>query len=109
MKKLPSVSRELSVFRLMMMTMKERRRYKSDGCAGFLRVCLVCLVERNQPNQQNKPNQLDEPEAGSEPFKSSKFFVTIASPFFVDTSMPVAQTVRHSSIRPSLWSDWARA
>ena len=46
---------------------------------------------------------------GNEPLSSSKFFVTIASPFFVDTSIPVAQTVRHSSIRPSLCSDWAQA
>jgi len=42
---------------------------------------------------------------GSESFNASRFFVTMASPFFVETSMPVAQTVRHSSRRPSFWSD----
>ena len=34
---------------------------------------------------------------GSESFNASRFFVTMASPFFVDMSMPVAQTARHSS------------
>lgn len=48
-------------------------------------------------------------QAGSELFSISRFFVTIASPFFVDTSMPVTDTARHSSIRPSLCSDCARA
>ena len=42
---------------------------------------------------------------GSASFNVSRFFVTMASPFFVETSMPVAQTVRHSSRRPSFWSD----
>ena len=42
---------------------------------------------------------------GSESFNASRFFVTMASPFFVDMSMPVAQTARHSSRHPILWSD----
>ena len=44
---------------------------------------------------------------GSESFNASRFFVTMASPFFVETSMPVAQTVRHSSNRSSFWRDCA--
>lgn len=46
---------------------------------------------------------------GTELFIASRFFVTIASPFFVETSMPVAMTVRHSSRQLSLWSDCASA
>ncbi len=36
-------------------------------------------------------------QTGSIPFSISRFFVTMASPLLVETSMPVAQTARHSS------------
>lgn len=46
---------------------------------------------------------------GREPFKASRFLVTMRSPFLEETSMPVAMTVRHSSSRFKAWSDWASA
>lgn len=42
---------------------------------------------------------------GREPFKASRFLVTMRSPFLEETSMPVAMTVRHSSSRFKAWSD----
>ncbi len=36
---------------------------------------------------------------GRAPFKASKFLVTMRSPFWEETSMPVVMTVRHSSSR----------
>jgi hypothetical protein len=65
---------------------------KAD-CEGAIRVCQVTTLS-NYPKF---------------PFSISRLFVTIISPFVVEMSMPVVQTVRHSSIRPSFSSDCARA
>lgn len=46
---------------------------------------------------------------GKVSFKASKFLVTMRSPFFKETSMPVVMTARHSSSRFKAWSDWASA
>jgi len=72
---------------------------------------LLAMRETDGPRWKTKGRRRRESwlHNGNESFSASRFFVTMASPFFVDTSMPVAQTVRHSSIRPSLCSDWAQA
>lgn len=54
---------------------------------------------------KEKAGRETRPHDGSDCFNASRFLVTMASPFFVDTSIPMAQTVRHSSRPPSLWSD----
>ena len=66
MKKLPGANRELLVFRLMMMTMKERRRYKSDGYAGFFGFVLPAwLNETYQMNKTNRINLMNQRHAAS--------------------------------------------
>ena len=70
---------------------------------------ISAMSSTNRRFKQRCREPFSSSQAGKEPLSTSRFFVTIASPFFVDTSIPVAQTVRHSSIRPSLNSDWAQA
>lgn len=91
------------------------RRGQLDGKphAAFFR------QERGVPAPSQSDGPLWKPEGGggraarchdgSELFIASKFFVTIASPFFVETSMPVTMTVRHSSSWFKVRSDCANA